>query len=540
MSNRRIAQTAALSALLHAALLLTVDLRWPESASPSTGTDLTLYLEPQDERDVVAPESDALVAVAAPPKAAPAAAPPSAAAPTDPDEAMPAAPADEAQAAAAPPVAVVEIDPQPQLAAQDDAGAHDGDVAVDSLAREDAGVLATTGESATAATVLSEADPREHREQAIPASQQATLVRSVEAWVQAFPDTELREARRAWQEEGRQYTAVLRREPAEGSTGLERATVEITSELDGERLTTRMQLKRLPFSSFTQLVDHWDMNVQLHDDEIAGRFHSNTAIQLLRDGAAAPRFLGKVTTASRTVMLRGCCARREEIFRRGIETGTRRIALPERFRPFAPQPAAGDALVRAYGRDTRIVFHADGTYVARTLGSRTPQKRHAMPTQPLLILGTGNTDLRVRGTVRGQVLVYSPSRIVIEGDLLYARDPRSDPGSPDYLGLVSDRTIEVAGPATTGRGDLEIHAALYAKRRFVVPYEDAPNSGTLLIYGSLSAGTLTATEPRYATRIEFDPRLEQRRPPAFPQTSRYEVEAWDGRWQVAQGEGSGS
>jgi hypothetical protein len=31
----------------------------------------------------------------------------------------------------------------------------------------------------------------------------------------------------------------------------------------------------------------------------------------------------------------------------------------------------------------------------------------------------------------------------------------------------------------------------------------------------------TATEPRYATGIRFDPRLESRRPPGFPVTDRY-------------------
>ncbi len=45
-------------------------------------------------------------------------------------------------------------------------------------------------------------------------------------------------------------------------------------------LRTLLHLKRLAFSHFTQLVDRWDATVQLHDDEVVGRFHSNTEITL--------------------------------------------------------------------------------------------------------------------------------------------------------------------------------------------------------------------------------------------------------------------
>jgi hypothetical protein len=61
----------------------------------------------------------------------------------------------------------------------------------------------------------------------------------------------------------------------------------------------------------------------------------------------------------------------------------------------------------------------------------------------------------------------------------------------------------------------------------------ARDRATLVIHGSLTAGSVSETEPRYATRIEFDPRFEQVRPPGFPETDRYELESWDGRWQVA-------
>lgn len=145
-----------------------------------------------------------------------------------------------------------------------------------------------------------ETDPPLARETlAMPASQQTALMHSVVGWAQGFPETDLREARRFWQEEGRQYIAVLRREAPVGEPGATRAST----------------------------------------------------LPLRCDHEAAPRFLGKVTTAARGVVIDGCCGRWQEIFRRGLEAGTARIALPERFLPFASQLAAGDARSERFERD---------------------------------------------------------------------------------------------------------------------------------------------------------------------------------------------
>ena len=83
----------------------------------------------------------------------------------------------------------------------------------------------------------------------------------------------------------------------------------------------------------------------------------------------------------------------------------------------------------------------------------------------------------------------------------------------------------------------EIDATLI-NMRFVKPLDEAAvlqaarNHALLDIYGSVTAGTFSATEPRYATRVRFDPRLEHKRPPNFPMTERYELEQWDPRWTV--------
>jgi hypothetical protein len=130
--------------------------------------------------------------------------------------------------------------------------------------------------------------------------------------------------------------------------------------------------------------------------------------------------------------------------------------------------------------------------------------------------------------------------------LVYAHDPHEADAS-DYLGLISNKDVAVAAQNVTGPGDLKIQAAIYARRRFFVPDgyvppgpASCPCAATLFIDGSVSAGWLSPTEPRYATHYAFDPRFEQVRPPGFPVTDQYEVESWDTNWREARADGPGS
>lgn len=334
-----------------------------------------------------------------------------------------------------------------------------------------------------------------------------------------------------WEQDGKQYSAVLVRERANEGTALERVTAQVSAADHGKLLTTLINLNRLAFSQFTQMVDRWDPMVQLHDDEIVGRFHTNSRFNLLYDSRTAPKFLGKVTTTARSFNSESSGRRRDaDIFRGGIETGASNIDLPESLQPFEWAPREEGARVHELTSDTHIRFFRDGSYSWRSADASEPKYLNDPSGRPIYFVGTKGTTLYVQGIVAGKVLVYSPQRIVIEGSITYAHDPREERNAADYLGLVSDRYVEVAPPGVTGGGDLEIDAAIFAGRRFTVTSIDHPRTNTLRIYGSLAAGTLSATEPRYATKIDYDNRFEKQRPPGFPSTNRYEVADWDGQW----------
>ena len=365
--------------------------------------------------------------------------------------------------------------------------------------------------------------------------EQRMLDRKVEVWSATFHRMDPTEPTVTWKHRGQSYTATFEQVSAQNDRGIDELLIEISKEDNGERLSTELRLKRLAFSNFAQFVDKWDSGVSLHDDEIGGRFHSNSEVRLAFDHRAAPIFHGKVTTSFRginTDSARGG-VKRSEMFLGGLETRVRRISLPRELSLF-PRDAEGEQ-VHHFEEDTRVTFYPNGTFGRQPLNSVEPETIVSIGELSAYLIAGPKVALHVQGTVNGAVLVYSPRNIVIENDLVYAADPEVNPESDDYLGLVSGRFVRIANAQTTGEGDLLIHASIYAKRRFSVGRFRSRNDGVLVIYGSLTAGSISATEPRYSTKILFDPRLEEVRVPSFPMTDRYEILAWDSTWARPEG-----
>jgi hypothetical protein len=398
-------------------------------------------------------------------------------------------------------------------------------------------VLTTTGPSDT--TVPAVTEPQPVVLERVPETVQAMLTKNVTHLAQQLLDTNLTSTQLTWQQDGQQYSARVQRQPAPDSTGLEQVVAEITTNKDGKRMKTRLSLKRLAFSHFTQLVNHWDPNIQLHDDVIDGRFHSNTEIGIAFAGGIEPRFFGKVTTAADTMTRDSFISRRrnKEVFQGGIETRTERVNLPRDMPDVVNGGEQADR--RVFAADTRIIFNDDGSYVWRQANGEGPLERAESSDRPRYLIGGEGAKLYVRGNVTGIFTVYSPGDIEIEGDITYTHDPRKTLLSRDFLALIAGRDIRVARTQITGTGDLDIHAALFARRRFAIESTQRGKVGVLRILGSVTAGTLTETEPRYATKLDFDKRFEYLRPASFPMTRRYEVDSWDQDWEEVESQEAG-
>jgi hypothetical protein len=138
-------------------------------------------------------------------------------------------------------------------------------------------VVTTTGTSGLAVPLVTEPKPAAPVTE-VPQPEKVMLTKNVAHLAQQLLDTNMTNSEVSWSQEGHQYTARVLRQPAPDSTGLEQVIAEVVTERDGKRMKTRLSMKRLAFSHFTQLVNFWDPNIRLHDDVIDGRFHSNTEI----------------------------------------------------------------------------------------------------------------------------------------------------------------------------------------------------------------------------------------------------------------------
>jgi len=336
-----------------------------------------------------------------------------------------------------------------------------------------------------------------------------------------------------WHEKGKVYHVRIRNRPARATTGLDEILVEVSTEEDGFSLTTAMRMRRLAFSSYAQFVDYWDPHVALHDDELEGRFHSNSAITVSSRWGVQPKFHGKVTTAAYDVRIseRFPYFDNEAVFLAGLETGVKEIRLPRNLRALYGNTTVADSSSHVLAEEAWITFHANGSYSWQVASNPGRIQRRRLPSEPFFIIGENRAKIHVQGVVRGKVLVYCEKKIIIDGSVTYARNPEFM-NSDDYLGLVCKKDIEIAHPSITGPGDLKICAAVLARGRFRVRHLYGNGRAKLIVYGSLSAGSISATEPRYATHLVFDKRFERHRPPNFPMTEKYEVVEWDKQWRI--------
>lgn len=332
-----------------------------------------------------------------------------------------------------------------------------------------------------------------------------------------------------WQDGDREYEIRVEHTTPTSAMDLERAVLAVSTEVDGLAMTARVGVKRMAFSHFAQVVDRWNPEISLSGDTIVGRFHSNSEVYVEADAGGGPLVTGLTTVAGR-VNFTGV-ADSSLVFANGLKTLAARMPLPRK--PFAWDTLApGDDHVHEIGQNARILFRGDGTYEVQALGEdAAPAEVVVQQQDPWLIVADEDVELQIEGVISGSVLVYSPRRVSILGDLRYAHDPRLEP-SADFLGLVSDGYVEVAAPEVTGPGDITIEAAIFAGRQFRVRKYRSQHGGRLAIYGSVTAGTMSATEPRFTTNLEFDRRLEESRPAYFPQTNRYLIEDTQAEWTI--------
>gem|GEM_PF-5312232 len=143
-------------------------------------------------------------------------------------------------------------------------------------------------------------------------------------------------------------------------------------------------------------------------------------------------------------------------------------------------------------------------------------------------------DMHIRGTLRGRLTLLTGRAFHVEGDLLYARDPRFEP-SDDALGLLAGWKTPDYGHLIIPDiipedpdGDRYIFAHYVGSGSnsylWVVDYTNRSREGLLIIYGSIFQSHVIGSENSSATsgytmEMILDPRGCENPPPCFPSLS---------------------
>jgi len=140
-------------------------------------------------------------------------------------------------------------------------------------------------------------------------------------------------------------------------------------------------------------------------------------------------------------------------------------------------------------------------------------------------------DVKVRGTIKGNVTIVSEDRIIITDNLIY------DNKTLDTLALVAKNDIHLNTDTDDVR-DIEIDAMLFSLRGGFAAddWNVEPPRGTINLFGGLvqkkqyATGVYSWFEGRlvsgYKKNFTFDPRFLTRPPDNVPTTGKIRIKAW--------------
>jgi len=308
---------------------------------------------------------------------------------------------------------------------------------------------------------------------------------------------------------------------------------------DGE--LSLLQDTVIAFFNYNTPVSQWfyftndDMGIYwTTGDTVWGAMHCNKYVKT----SGSPVFFGKITARLGINPLPGSRYSQAKYYG-GWEVGID-AALPtdlQRIRELAI--TANDSAARntrcVYDTLLTLKFLSNGN-VVRTVGIRVSDTVSVNAIAPTGILYSSH-DIRLSGTLNGQLTILSDDDIWLDDDLIYAQDPLTNPNADDFIGLVALDDIIVTDNAANNSNCIVNASILAVNGSFGAQnYSTRPIAGYLRIVGSLAQNTRGAVgtfssysgaiNHGFSKRYYYDPRLKAVAPPNFPYVRSLRLSAW--------------
>ena len=330
-----------------------------------------------------------------------------------------------------------------------------------------------------------------------------------------------------------------------------RAVGKFITKNDTVRSEVEVRARRRAFSRYAYFTNIEQGIKFVTGDVLNGPLHTNGTINIQGD----PIFNGEVTSPTNPDMTSGSNPQ----FNGGRDFNAKAIDLPVEVPELGQEASTGGLRFTEPIKVTFFNDNSSGTDIGKVAIStytvtgsecirwwrgqcRETRQTYGWGTPAEYILDNYNGiisssgDVYVEGTVNGDYTLHSEDDVRIIGDIRYHNDPRNNPSSDDFLGIVSEKNTIVDKDAHRAEGnqDLDIHASIMAlddeDSFYVENYNDGQSRGVLNILGGLiqfERGAVGLTNGSgYLKNYTYDERYLGHAPRGFPPSDIYDYISW--------------
>jgi hypothetical protein len=212
-----------------------------------------------------------------------------------------------------------------------------------------------------------------------------------------------------------------------------------------------------------------------------------------------------------------------------------------------PLPTDGLDLLKTAAKDDGLdltqTSSTDTIYITFMVDSVLIRRGYAQPSTtyktseiaPNGVIYAEGMDVRLKGTVSGKYSVVSDGNIYLDDNIVYSKNPETDPHCTDLLGIVAQNNVYIS-ENTANNSSININAAIYCQTGGfgAENYKTRPFSGYINLIGGITqyqrqpVGTFGGhSDTGFYKRYKYDERLYDKiSPPYYPSTKKFLVLSW--------------
>lgn len=305
--------------------------------------------------------------------------------------------------------------------------------------------------------------------------------------------------------------------------------------------TSRVEVTFAPskFSKFAYYSIYEGTNIWwMNKDTVWGPFHTQDKLRAYRH----PVFYGKASSKG-GLQYYTSQSLDKPYFYAGYEQGVD-LPLPTNGVTALKTPAQSNGLYfngNLPGKGT-VYLKFDKDFLYFRYNTSSPFDSVYLPSAaPNGVIYIDNGIARIQGTIKGAYTIACSGttsgrgNIWLDDDIVYSKDPRTNPTSTDMLGIVAQNNVWITNN-TPNRNNININASIYVENGGfgAEEYDSRSPSGVINLLGGIIQHTRQAVgtfwngviKTGFSKSYRYDTRFMTASPPFFPGTGGFEIVSW--------------